>query len=392
MIFILLFWIFLFIILYSYFGYTIILLILVSLKKIFTRKKLSSVNSWEPEVTLMVPAYNEKKCIENKIKNSLELDYPEGKLHLVWVTDGSNDGSPEILRKYSNITVLHENERKGKINAMNRAVKYISTPIIVFSDANTDLNKNSIKEIVEIFKDNTIGCVAGEKRIMLSRKEKAVSAGEGLYWQYESVIKTLESELNSVMGAVGELFAIRTELYDDVEEDSLLDDFVISLRIVKKGYKIKYAPNAYAYESASLSIKEELKRKVRIACGGLQTLFRMIEMLNIFRYGLFSFQYFSHKVLRWTFVPVSFVLIFLFNLAIVWQQDFSVNLYMYMFIVQLIFYLMILLGTLLKNFRIRLKILFIPYYIFIMNYSIIRGMFRYISGTQSVTWEKAKRS
>jgi cellulose synthase/poly-beta-1,6-N-acetylglucosamine synthase-like glycosyltransferase len=392
MIFILLFWIFLFIIIYAYLGYTAILSILVLFKKIFTRKYIPSIDPWEPEVTLLVPAYNEKKCIESKIKNSLGIDYPADKLHLVWVTDGSNDGSPEILRKYKNVKVLHENERKGKINAMNRAVKNINTPIIVFSDANTDLNKNSIKEIVEIFKNDTIGCVAGEKRITQLRKDKAVSAGEGLYWQYESVIKTLESELNSVMGAVGELFAIRTELYDDVEEDSLLDDFVISLKIVKKGYKIKYAPNAYACESASLSIREELKRKVRIACGGLQTLFRMIEMLNIFKYGLFSFQYFSHKVLRWTLVPLSFILIFIFNIAAVWFLDFNMNLYMYIIIVQLLFYFMIILGTLIKNFKIRFKILFIPYYIFIMNYSIIRGMFRYISGTQSVIWEKAKRS
>ena len=204
---------------------------------------------------MLVPAYNEKKCIENKIKNSLDLDYPNDKLKLVWVTDGSNDGTPEELRKYNNVTALHEKVRKGKINAMNRAIKFIKTPIIVFSDANTKLNKNSIKEIVEIFMDKSIGCVAGEKRIALSKREKAVSAGEGIYWQYESIIKTLESELNSVMGAVGELFAVRSELYDDVKEDTILDDFIISLKIVKKGYKIKYAPNAYACESASLSIK-----------------------------------------------------------------------------------------------------------------------------------------
>ncbi len=392
MIFILLFWIFLFLIIYSYFCYTFILLILVFFRKIFTKKKTLSAYSEEPEVTLLVPAYNEMNCIEAKIKNSLELDYPEDKLKLVWVTDGSNDGSPEKLKQYDNVTVLHKDERTGKINAMNRAIKHVKSPITIFSDANTFLNKNSIKEIVNIFRDSTIGCVAGEKRITLSRKDKAVSAGEGLYWQYESVIKTLESEFNSVMGAVGELFAIRTELYDDVKEDSILDDFTISLKVVKKGYKIKYAPEAYASESASLSIKEELKRKVRIACGGLQTLFRMKEMLNIFKYGLFSFQYFSHKVLRWTLVPLSFICIFLSNLAIVYFQDFNFDFYMYILFVQLLFYFMIVVGAFLKNLKIRLKILFIPYYIFIMNYSIILGMFRYISGTQPVTWEKAKRS
>lgn len=388
----LLFWIFLLLIFYSYFGYTIILLFLVLLKRIFTKKKSLFVHSYEPEVTLLVPAYNEKKCIEDKIKNSLELEYPRDRLKLVWVTDGSNDGTPEELKKYNDITVLHEDVRKGKINAMNRAIKFIKTPIVVFSDANTKLNKNSIVEIVNIFKDKSIGCVAGEKRITQSKREKAVGAGEGLYWQYESIIKLLESELNSVMGAVGELFAVRTELYDDVLEDTILDDFIISLRIVKKGYKIKYAPNAYACESASLTIKEELKRKIRIAYGGLQTLFRMKEMLNIFRYGLFSFQYISHKVLRWTIIPISFILIFFINLLVVYIGNFTIDFYMFTFLIQILFYIMILLGTLLKNMKIRLKILFVPYYIFIMNYSIIHGMFRYISGSQSVTWEKAKRS
>jgi len=387
----LLFWILLFIIIYAYLGYTLILLIMVFFKKLLTNKKLPVPDSYEPEVTLLVAAYNEKECIENKIRNSLELNYPKDKLKLVWVTDGSDDGTPQKLRQYKNVTVLHEEVRKGKINAMNRAVRYIKTPIIIFSDANTNLNSNSIREITNIFRDKSVGCVAGEKRIITLKKEKAVGAGEGIYWQYESVIKSLESELNSVMGAAGELFAIRTELYDDVKEDTILDDFTISLEIAKKGYKIKYAPDAFASESGSLSIREELKRKFRIASGGLQTLFRMTEILNIFKYGMLSYQYFSHKVLRWTLVPFSFIFIFLLNLIIVFTRDINSNLYLYFLYVQLLFYLLILIGALLSNMKIRLKILFVPYYMFIMNYAMINGIFRYLSGNQSVKWEKSKR-
>ena len=385
------FWILLFIIIYAYLGYTLILFIMVFFKRLLTNKKLPVADSFEPEVTLLVAAYNEKECIENKIRNSLELDYPKDKLKLVWVTDGSNDGTPQKLREYKKVTVLHEEVRKGKINAVNRAVRYIKTPIIIFSDANTNLNKNSIREITNIFRDKSVGCVAGEKRIITLKKEKAVGAGEGIYWQYESVIKSLESQLNSVMGAAGELFAIRTELYDDVEEDTILDDFTISLEIAKKGYKIKYAPDAFASESGSLSIKEELKRKFRIASGGLQTLFRMTEILNVFRYGMLSFQYFSHKVLRWTLVPFSFIFIFLLNLIIVFTQDINSGLYLYLLYVQLLFYLLILIGALFSNMKIRLKILFVPYYMFIMNYAMINGIFRYISGNQTVKWEKSKR-
>lgn len=387
----LLFWIFLFMIIYAYLGYTLILLIMVVFKKLLTSKILHVTGSYEPEVTLLVAAYNEKECIENKIRNSLELYYPKDKLKHVWVTDGSDDGTPQVLRQYKNVTVLHEDVRKGKINAMNRAVRFIKTPIIIFSDANTNLNRNSVREIINIFRDKSVGCVAGEKRIKILRKEKAVGAGEGIYWRYESVIKSLESQLNTVMGAAGELFAIRTELYNDVKEDTILDDFTISLEIAKKGHKIKYAPNAYASESGSLTIKEELKRKYRIASGGLQTLFRMREILNVFKYGMLSFQYISHKVLRWTLVPLSFIIIFILNLIIVFAQNINTPLYLYLLYVQLLFYFMILLGALLSNMKIRLKILFIPYYMFIMNYAMINGMLRYISGSHSVKWEKSKR-
>lgn len=387
----LLFWIFLFIIIYAYLGYTLILLIMVVFKKLLTRKKLHVAGSYEPEVTLLVAAYNEKECIENKIRNSLELNYPKDKLKLVWVTDGSDDGTPQVLQQYKNVTVLHEDVRKGKINAMNRAVRCIKTPIIVFSDANTSLNRNSVREIINIFRDKSVGCVAGEKRIKILKKEKAVGAGEGIYWRYESVIKSLESQLNTVMGAAGELFAIRAELYNNIKEDTILDDFTISLEIAKKGYKIKYAPNAYASESGSLTIKEELKRKFRIASGGLQTLFRMREILNVFKYGMLSFQYISHKVLRWTLVPLSFILVFVLNLIIVFAQNINTPLYLYFLYVQLLFYFMILLGALLSNMKIRLKILFIPYYMFIMNYAMINGILRYLSGNQSVKWEKSKR-
>jgi cellulose synthase/poly-beta-1,6-N-acetylglucosamine synthase-like glycosyltransferase len=385
------FWIFLFIIIYAYLGYTLILLVLVFFKRLLSNRKMSESDSYEPEVTLLVAAYNEKECIENKIRNSMDLDYPKNKLKLVWVTDGSDDGSPQKLRQYKNVTVLHEEVRKGKINAMNRAVKHIKTPIIIFSDANTNLNRNSVREITNIFRDKSVGCVAGEKRIITLKKEKAVGAGEGIYWRYESVIKSMESKLNSVMGAAGELFAIRTELYDEVREDTILDDFTISLEIAKKGFKIKYAPDAFASETGSLSIREELKRKFRIASGGLQTLFRMTEILNVFKYGMLSFQYFSHKVLRWTLVPFSFILIFILNLIIVFTRNVNSDLYLYFLYVQLLFYVLILIGALLSNMKIRLKILFVPYYMFIMNYAMINGIFRYISGNQSVTWEKSKR-
>ncbi len=385
----LLFWIFGLLIVYTYVIYTLLLLIMLAFKKAFVRKEVYSDN-FEPEVTLFISAYNEKECIEQKLKNSFELDYPKEKIHYLWVTDGSTDGSPELLRRFEQVEVLHQPERKGKINAMNRGMKFVKTPIVIFSDANTDLNKQAIREIVRLFSNKNVGCVAGEKRIYMDDKARAVSSGEGIYWQYESFIKHLESSLSSTLGAVGELFAIRRELFNEVEEDTILDDFVISLRVITKGYKLKYAPNAYANEKASLSMTEELKRKIRIAGGGFQVLSRLSELFNIFKYGLLSFQFISHKVLRWTLVPVSFIVVFISNLLIILQNN--ERLYQLIFGLQLLYYIAVFLGFISKNLRLRLKLLFVPYYLFMMNYSIIHGMIRYFSGKQSQIWEKAKRS
>jgi cellulose synthase/poly-beta-1,6-N-acetylglucosamine synthase-like glycosyltransferase len=193
------------------------------------------------------------------------------------------------------------------------------------------------------------------------------------------------------VGAVGELFAIRRELFEAVSEDTLLDDFTISLQIACKGYKVKYAPGAWGVETASISVTEEMKRKVRIATGGMQTLFRMTGLLNPFRHGLLSFKYISHKVLRWTLVPFSFPLVFLLNAAILFQPE-SPAFYSVFFILQCIYYLFVIAGALLHNVRLRIKTVFAPYYLLVMNYAVVVGIFHFMSGKYSVNWQKAKRS
>lgn len=382
------FFAFLFILFYSYFGYGILLFFLVRIKRALTKKEEFEPYSEYPEVTLLVTAYNEKDYVHQKVENSLNLNYPEEKLKLLWVTDGSDDGTPDILGNYKQITVLHQDERKGKIAAMNRAIKYVETPIVVFSDANTMLGNESVKVIADLFKDPTVGCVSGEKRITSKEKDQAAGAGEGLYWKYESKLKEWDSDLYSAVGAAGELFAIRTELYQEVEPDTLLDDFIISLRVAMSGYKIAYNPNAYAIEAPSANVREELKRKIRIAAGGIQSIVRLSSLLNIFKYGLLSFQYISHRVLRWTLAPIALLLIFILNIFLYDKSGF----YTATLWLQIIFYITAILGWYLQGKRINFKILFVPYYFLMMNYAVYRGFFRYISKKQSVKWERAKRS
>ncbi|NPA43966.1 MAG: glycosyltransferase family 2 protein [Chlorobi bacterium] len=390
---IILFWILLSLVIYSYVGYPIILYILVKIKSLFSQKKEENNNNISlPEVTLFVAAYNEKDYIATKMENHLNLNYPKNKIKHLWVTDGSNDGTPELLKKYPEVIVLHENKRNGKIGAINRGKKYITTPIVIFSDGNTILSKNSIKIIVDLFKDSKVGCVAGEKRIYNKNIDDATGSGESFYWKFESKIKKWDAELYSAVGAAGELFAVRTELLEEVEPDTILDDFIISLRIVKKGYTIKYNPKAYAIETASANIKEELKRKIRISAGSIQSIIRLKSLLNPFKYGIFSWQFFSHKIARWIIVPFSLPIIYILNALIILKMQSINNIYTLLFFLQTIFYLFVFIGWIFKNKKIKFKLIFIPYYIYIMNYAVWVGLYRFIRGKQTVNWERAKRA
>lgn len=389
------FWILLIILIYTYLGYAIILYILYQVKKIFTSAKSHQFDrSYEPDVCLFVTAYNEKDYIKQKVENSFALDYPKNKIQYLWITDGSDDGTPDLLKAYSDLEVHHLPERNGKMHAMNRGMKYVKAPIIIFSDTNTILNKTVIREIVARFSNKKVGCVAGEKRIAEKESDDAAAAGEGLYWKFESLVKKMDAGFNSAVGAVGELFAIRQELFEEVEIDTILDDFIISLRIAQKGYKIEYTPNAYAEESASLNIKEELKRKIRIAAGGIQTLFRLRSLLNPFKFGWLSWQYVSHKVLRWTLAPFSMFLLFVVNLTIVWNKSGwnQFNFYTVFLYVQMISYLLAAVGWYFENKKLRFKMLFAPYYFVFINYASVLGIIRYFRGKQSVKWEKSKRA
>jgi cellulose synthase/poly-beta-1,6-N-acetylglucosamine synthase-like glycosyltransferase len=389
-----LFWVLAFIVVYTYVGYGILLYLIIKIRRFFKiGKKPNADSNYQPDVTLFISAYNEKDYVDGKMKNSMELDYPKDKLHIVWVTDGSDDGTPEMLQQYNNVTVHHLPERNGKISAMNRGMKFIQTPIVIFSDANTMLGHESIKRIVNLFATPTVGCVSGEKRIINKESDAASGAGEGLYWKYESALKKWDAELYSVVGAAGELFAIRTELYKDVEKDTLLDDFVISLRVAQDGYTIQYDPEAYAIETASANVKEELKRKIRISAGGIQSVIRLRSLLNVFKYGTLSFQYISHRVLRWTLTPACLLILIPLGFTLAYNEGPSnFGLYSTLFWLQLLFYIAALTGWFLENRATRIKILFVPYYFFIMNLSVVLGFFRYMKKSQSVNWERAKRA
>lgn len=369
------FWVFAFIVFYTYLGYGIVLYILVKIKELFHKPTPESTPTLLPEVTLLIAAYNEETIVADKMLNNRSLNYPKEKLKIVWVTDGTTDSTNSVLAEYDDVSVLFEAKREGKSAAINRAVPFISTPIIIFTDANTMLCRDAILEIVTEFTDEKVGCVAGEKRVEAADD---ATAGEGIYWKYESTLKALDYRLYSAVGAAGELFAIRTALYEKLTDDTLLDDFVMSLKIAMKGYKIAYCSKAYAIESGSATIAEEEKRKIRISAGGLQSIKRLAPLLNIFRYGCLSFQYISHRVLRWSVTPIFLFLLLPLNITLVC----SGTIYQITLAAQLLIY-----GA---AFHGKGKIGLICYYFMFMNISVIKAFF-YFKKNKGGAWEKAKR-
>ena len=397
------FWICLVLCIYTYAGYGVILYLMVCLKRWLKGKSQTPelpADEKLPEVTLLICAFNEQEVIEEKMKNTNNLDYPSDKLHIMWVTDGSTDNTNEYLKAYPNVQIVFSPERRGKTAALNHGISEVKTPLTVLTDANTMINREAIREIVRCFMDPQVGCVAGEKRVMARTEGDVAAEGEGLYWKYESTLKRWDSELYSAMGAAGELNAIRTNLYQPMPEEALLDDFVMSMRMVDEGYKIAYTSKAYALEYGSANLEEEGKRKRRIAAGGLQSSWWLRSMLLPFttqqgkRQGwsrwLVAFQLLSHRVLRWTITPTAMMALIPLNVALVMMKAGTV--YTVVWILQLLFYLAALGGYMLEQRGRKNKLLYVPYYFLFMNINVFRGMHYLRTHQGGGAWEKAKRS
>jgi cellulose synthase/poly-beta-1,6-N-acetylglucosamine synthase-like glycosyltransferase len=382
-----LFWIALGILVYTYLGYGVVISFMAFLKKRFSKKAAPS-NNYYPEVTLVVPAYNEEDFISTKLQNSLELKYPKNRLKLLFITDGSTDATTDILRKQEGITVLHSDQRGGKSAALNRAMQFIETEIVVFNDANTLLAPDAMQKLAQKFSDLQVGGVSGEKQVIIRNEDGTSAHGEGLYWKYESFLKKKDAEVHSVMGAAGELIAFRSALVEHLDEDVILDDFMMTFSIINKGFKVDYAPEVRAVETASANVTEELKRKTRIAAGGWQAMSRMPQLLKFWKSPLLSFMYISHRVLRWSVSAFLLPVLFLLNIALVGEG----SLFTLLMGAQIVFYAFASIGYMQQNKTKPSKLFFIPYYFVLMNYAVFAGFLKFMKGTQSAIWERSLRT
>ncbi|MBV6511513.1 MAG: hypothetical protein FMNOHCHN_00994 [Ignavibacteriaceae bacterium] len=282
--------------------------------------------------------------------------------------------------------VTKDVERKGKISQVNRTVKKAIGEILVFSDANSMFNSDSIKNLVRHFADSQVGCVAGEKRIRKNENSSS-GEGEGFYWKYESFLKKIDSQIYSTMGAAGEIYAVRRNLMErGVPENAIIEDFVLSMKLVEDGYRIVYEPEAYAEEDPTVTITDEYKRRARISAGGFQSIVLLRKLLNLFSYRMASFQYISHRVLRWAVVPFLLPALFILNLFLLDNP-----VYLVLMVLQVIFYLLGAGGYVLEKRHKKIRIFNIVYMFLMMNFSAYAGLKRFLSGKQSTLWEKAAR-
>ncbi len=257
-----------------------------------------------PSISLVIPAWNEQDYVFEKVRNTHALRYPPELLDVIWVTDGSDDNSPEMLSSLGQF-VMHQPERKGKAAAINRAIPVVHSDIVVFTDANTILHPDTLRAIADAFVSTEVGCVSGCKRVTTH----GYSSGEGLYWKYEHHLKRWESRVHSTMGAPGELVAFRNDQLRPLDENAILDDFVMSMSVIKNGKRLAYVPNAIAQELPSANASADLERRARITAGGLQSLWMLSDLLDPRVHPQVAYCLLSHRLLRWTAAPLATLLL-----------------------------------------------------------------------------------
>ncbi|HEX6996413.1 MAG TPA: glycosyltransferase family 2 protein [Gammaproteobacteria bacterium] len=374
------FWVLSATVVYVYAGYP---LLLVCLRAVLKRKPVRT-GAVEPDVTLVISAYNEAAVIEGKIRNSLELDYPRDRLDVLVVSDASDDGTDEIVAGFAErgVRLIRMPERGGKTLGLNEAVKQARGEIVVFSDANALYRRDAIRMLVRNFADPAVGAAVGESTYSPATNDSEQS--ESSYWRYETAIKRLESELGSVVGGDGAIYAIRKSCYRPMPADAL-SDFVNPLQIVEQGYRCVYEPAAVSVEEAAGSFDKEFRRKVRIVNRAWRAMVRLKHLLNPFRYGVFSLQLLSHKVLRWL-VPVFLLALLAVNVAVARTHV----LYAAALGLQAAFYLLAATGYLLRRSARLPFFVSIPFYFCLVNFASLRGVVEAYRGKLYTTWTPAR--
>ncbi|KAA0227211.1 glycosyltransferase family 2 protein [candidate division KSB1 bacterium] len=375
------FWICVFLILWVYVGYP---LLLWAMNRFLPAKPVQRAEI-EPVVTLMISAYNEENVIRRKIENSINLDYPRAKLDIIVISDCSEDGTDAIVREYEaqNVRLLRMPERGGKTAGLNAAMPHARGEIVIFSDANAMYHRAVVRNMARNFADPSVGCVTGESRYNVEGSSQS-SESENLYWRYELALKKMESNVSSLVGGDGAIYAIRKKLFKPLQPSDL-SDFVNPLQISAQGFRNVYEPEAISYEDAGETFEKEFRRKVRIVNRAWRGLWRVASVLNPLRFGFFTIQVISHKFLRWL-IPVFMAGALLSNALLVTQSPF----FLVIGIGQILFYMLATVGWLQSQRGAIPRAFYVPYYFCLVNYASLLGILNYYRGQTFTMWQTVR--
>jgi poly-beta-1,6-N-acetyl-D-glucosamine synthase len=381
-----LFWFLIFIPIHSYIFYPLIIWAI----SIFFKRKKTQENINLPNISIVISAFNEEKVIQNRVENISNQNYDFNKLELIIGSDCSTDKTNELLlalkKKYSWLKVILFNERRGKATVINDLVNHSNGSILLFSDANTEFEKNAVYNLVSEFSDPNIGGVSGKLELVEPVQNFEKSSQEIMYWDFEVLIKKLEGKIGILIGANGGIFAIRKDLFKSIPIDkAVTDDLFITLAVLKQQYKFNYTFNAKAKEDTAKDLTTEFNRKVRFASTNFETLSYFKELLHS-KNLLLSFALWSHKVFRWI-TPFLLIIIFVLNTVLVSTG----SIYKYTFYFQIIIYIMALSGFLASLFKLRVPVITTIFYFIYSNLAIIIGFYRYITGSHSGIWNPTSR-
>jgi cellulose synthase/poly-beta-1,6-N-acetylglucosamine synthase-like glycosyltransferase len=368
------FWILILFILYSYIGYPIVLWIWAKLRPKRINKKANT-----PFVNILICANNEEKTIRQRLENCLSLNYPKEKLEIIVATDGCTDRTNKIIQHYVplGVKLVVYPERRGKAAVLNDTIPLCSGEIIVLADARQSFHEEAIKEFVANFYDPEVGGVSGELHL-LKRDNGTRGKGIILYWWYEKIIRKMESQVDSTAGATGSLYAIRKCLFEPIPVDTLIEDVLIPLNIIRKGYRVIFEPKAKAYDK-TFSTSHEFKRKVRTLTGNYQLLFHNTWMFSPL-HNRIAIQLISHRLFQRILMPYILIIFFLINYNL--EEGF----YRIILVLQVLFYFLAFIGILFGN-KSKWQIIALPYTLLLLNFASLVGFFKFFTKKQSVFWK-----
>lgn len=375
------FWIAILWVVYAYLLYPLVLWLLSAGRHI---PPSAPPEEW-PSISLIIAAHNEEAVLAEKLDNSLALDYPREKVQIIVASDGSTDATESIAASYGDRgVVLHRVEQRGgKTQAQNEAVRLAEGEFLVFSDANSMYEAQALKELVLPFADRAIGCVCGELRYTNPQGD-AAGKGEGVYWRYEQFLKRRESLLSSALGANGSIYALRRELFEELDAD-IISDFIMPVRVWRRGFRVVYEPRAVAEERSGGTFADEFNRRTRIIARSLRGLWSERGVLNPLAHGLFAVQMVSHKLMRWM-VPLALIAALVSSALLVDHA-----LYRTLLWVQLVLYGLALLGNLLPAQLGRFALFYVPAHFCAINAGALLGLLRFVSGRRYRVWQPTSR-